>query len=263
MKIARILGFICLAVFASSSTARATIIMSENFDSYSDTAAMSTVWTGTVGTLSNTLSYSPSNSAAHPGGAVRTYAPGIGTAAPTATQNLVLTAKIYDDALVANDRMSVGLRTGTAPLFEIGRYNDFTPYTGTHTYGIRGVTLGNGITSPGYVPFRTGALASIPATVGWHTYQATFSIVDGLTVTLDLNSNGSIDSTIQFTGNGTSAFNSFNQLRFGGLSGVSSGGGGANFDDISLAMVDIVPEPASLLMIGLLGLSLSCVRTRS
>jgi hypothetical protein len=262
MKIARIFGFICLAVFATSSTARATIIMSENFDSYADTAAMSAVWTGTVGTLSNTLSYSPNNSAAHPGGAVRIYAPGIGTATPTATQNLVLTAKIYDDALVANDRITVGLRTGANPLFEMGRHNTFTaPPTGTNTYGIRALSLGNGISpSPDWRAFPNGSGGAIPATAGWHTYEATFSIANGLTVTLDLLSDGTIDSTLHFSGNGTSPFGNFTDLRFGGPSNSSSAGGGANFDDIRL---ELVPEPSSFLMIGLLGLSLSCVRTRS
>jgi hypothetical protein len=263
MKCTSIVASLFLLVAATLTPAQASIItiVNETFDTYADTAAMSAVWTGTVGTLDSSLSYSPSNSAAHPGGAVRIYSPGIGIATPTATKDLVLSAKIYDNALVANDRITVGLRTGAAPLFEMGRHNAFTAApTGTNTYGIRGLSLGNGISpSPDWRAFPNGSGGAIPATAGWHTYVARFSIANGLTVTLDLLSDGTIDSTLQFTGNGTSAFGNFTDLRFGGPSNLSSAGGGANFDDIRLALV---PEPASLLMVSLMGLGLGCLRPR-
>jgi hypothetical protein len=252
-----------LLVAAVVVPTHATLIVNETFDTYADTAAMKAVWggTGNLGTLDTTLSYSPNNSAAHPGGTINTYLPGIGTVTPTASLDLVLSAKIYDNALVANDRITVGLRTGANPLFEMGRHNSFTsPPAGTNTYGIRGLSLGNGISpSPDWRAFPNGSGGAIPATVGWHTYMATFSIVNGLTVTLDLLSDGTIDSTLHFAGNGTSAFGNFTDLRFGGPSNVTSAGGGANFDDIRL---ELVPEPTSFLMIGLLGLGLGCMRTR-
>lgn len=252
-KIASILMFAGVAQAAS-----AAVIVNENFDSYADTAAMKAVWggTGNLGTLDTALSHSPSQSAAHPGGTVNIYLPGIGTVTPSATENLVFRAAIYDDAVTVNDRITAGIRTSAAPLFEMGRYNDFTPLPAipVNTYGIRGLSLGNGITpSPGWVPF-TNAGAAIPAQAGWHTYEATFSILDGLTVTLDLGSNGSIDSTLRYQGNGTANFGNFTDLRFGGPSNLTSAGGGANFDDIYLALVPI-PEPASAMMLGLVGLA--------
>jgi hypothetical protein len=264
MKLKHLLGSLAIAALSMVNAVHATtIVVSENFDSYANTAAMTAVWGGGLGTLDTSLSFSPSNSAAHPGGTVNSYLPGIGSVTPSATQNLVLTAKIYDDAQVANDRISVGLRTGAAPLFEMGRHNSWhASVTGIHTYGIRGLSLGNGIVpSPDWRPFTIGG-SPIPATAGWHTYQATFSLTGGLTVTLDLNSNGSIDSILQFTGDGVTPFGNFTDLRFGGPSNLSSGGGGANFDDIRLAMVDIIPEPASLLLVSVLGLTLGCVRPR-
>lgn len=252
-KIASILMFAVAAQAAS-----AAVIVNENFDSYADTAAMKAVWggTGNLGTLDTALSHSPSQSAAHPGGAVNMYLPGIGTVTPSATENLVFRAAIYDDAVAVNDRITAGIRTSAAPLFEMGRYNDFTPLPAipVNTYGIRGLSLGNGITpSPGWVPFLNLG-APIPATAGWHTYEATFSILDGLTVTLDLGSNGSIDSTLRYQGNGTSNFGNFTDLRFGGPSNLTSAGGGANFDDIYLALVPI-PEPTAAMMLGVLGLA--------
>jgi hypothetical protein len=264
MKCTSIVATLFLLVAALTPVHAAIIpIVNETFDTYADTAAMKAVWggTGNLGTLDTTLSYSPNNSAAHPGGTVNIYQPGIGTVTPTATKDLVLSAKIYDNALVANDRITVGLRTGANPLFEMGRYNDWTPLPASpvHTYGIRAVSLGNGITpSPGWRPFLIGG-NPIPANQGWHSYEATFSIASGLTVTLDLDSDGTIDSTLQFAGNGTSQFGNFTDLRFGGPSNLSSAGGGANFDDIRLALV---PEPASMMMAGLMGLGLACLRPR-
>ena len=264
MKMKNFLASITLMVLVAMSSATATtILVNESFDTYADTTAMKAVWggTGNLGTLDTTLSYSPNNSAAHPGGAVNTYLPGIGSATPSATQNLVLSAKIYDNALVVNDRVTVGLRTGAAPLFEMGRYNDWTPLPNTlgHTYGIRALSMGNGITpSPNWKPFLIAG-NPVPATAGWHSYEATFSIATGLTVTLDLGSNGTIDSTLQFAGNGTAAFGNFTDLRFGGPSNLSSAGGGANFDDIYLALV---PEPTSLLLAGVLGIAMGCARSR-
>lgn len=264
MKCTSIVASLFLMVAALSPACAAIIpIVNETFDTYADTAAMKAVWggTGNLGTLDTTLSYSPNNSAAHPGGVVNTYLPGIGSVTPTAAKDLVLSAKIYDNAVVANDRITVGLRTGANPLFEMGRYNDWTPLPASpvHTYGIRALSLGNGITpSPGWRPFLIGG-NPIAANQGWHTYEATFSIASGLTVTLDLDSDGTIDSTLQFSGNGTSPFGNFTDLRFGGPSNLSSAGGGANFDDIRLALV---PEPASMMLAGLMGLGLACLRPR-
>jgi hypothetical protein len=265
MKMRHLLGSLALTGLVLAPGAQATtIIVNENFDSYADTAAMTAVWGGGgAGTLDTALSYSPSNSAAHPGGTVNTYTPGIGSVTPSLTEDLVLSAKIYDDAVVNTDRITVGLRTGAAPLFEMGRYLDNTiGFPEGNPYGIRALSLGNGITpSPNWRPFLSGG-NPIASVAGWHTYEATFSIANGLTVTLDLGSDGIIDSTLQFAGDGASAFNNFTDLRFGGPSNLSSAGGGANFDDIQLALVTIIPEPASLLLAGAMGLVFSGMRPR-
>lgn len=251
-----------MAIGAASSTHAATILVSEDFESYADTAAMTAVWGGGLGTLDTSNSFSGSQSAFHPGGTVNSRTD-FGSVAPSATHDLVLSARIYDDAVLNTDRITVGLRTGAAPLFEMGRYLDNTiGFPENNPYGIRALSMGNGITpSPNWQPFLSGG-NPIDSVAGWHTYEATFSIANGVTVTLDLGSDGTIDSTLHFAGDGASEFNNFTDLRFGGPSNLSSAGGGANFDDIQLALVPVIPEPTSLLLVGMMGLTLTGMRPR-
>jgi len=252
----------CVVLMAAHSAAAGTVIVSEDFESYADTAALNVAWSGGPATLDTGLAFSGSQSAAHGGGTVNNFAAGVGSLIPSLAEDLVLTGRIYDDGLVPNDRITIGLRTGAAPLFEMGRYNSFNtapaegPQGPTNTYGIRGLSLGNGIApSPNWFAFDDGG-SVVAATEGWHTYEATFSVVNGLTVTLDLLSDGTVDHTLSFAGDGASDYNAFTDLRFGGPSNLSSAGGGANFDDISLALVDVIPEPSTLMLAGLAGLSM-------
>lgn len=265
MKLRHILASLTLAALPLAPAVQAAPIplVNENFDSYADTAAMTAVWGGGgVGTLDTTIAFSGTNSALHPGGAVNLRTD-IGNVTPTATHDLVLSGRIYDDAVDNRDRVTIGLRTGAAPLFEMGRYLDATiGFPEGNPYGARILSMGNGIApSPNWQPFLSGG-NPIASVAGWHTYEATFSIANGVKVTLDLGSDGTIDSTMQFAGDGATAFGNFTDLRFGGPSNLTSAGGGANFDDIRLNLVDVIPEPASLLLIGLAGLGLGCVRPR-
>jgi hypothetical protein len=81
-----------------------------------------------------------------------------------------------------------------------------------------------------------------------------------LTVTLDLLSNGTIDGTIFLAGNG-SPYGGFSDLRFGGPSNLASAGPGY-FDDITLALVAPVPEPASIVVCLLAATGLCWLRRR-
>ena len=236
--------------FGLSASTQATTLFSDNFDSYADTAAMQAVWGASgLGVLDPNNSFSAPNSAFHPGGTVNNVT-SFGTVDATATQDLVLSAKIYDDALVNNDRITVGLRGAPFPLFEMGRYN------GPAGYAVRATLFSNGINA-NWVAFEDPNNNPIPLQAGWHSYKATFSLT-GLTVELDLQSNGSVDSTLFFAGDGN-PYGGFSDLRFGGPSNLSSAGGGANFDDIKL---ELIPEPATLTLLGLAGLGLVARRRR-
>lgn len=229
------------AVLIGTSNLHAAIVVSEDFDSYADTAAMQANWgAGGLGTLDSALGNGGS-SAAHPGGTVNSW----GTAfsvMPTATEHVVLTADIFNDGTSTNKRMSVGLRNGANPLFEMGYYNGTVEHYHVRVLGMYG--------SENWVPLSPGLLASAGNNAGWNRFQATFTDTE-LTVTLDLGADGSIDGT--FISAGAPSANPFVDLRFGGPSNLSSGGGGANFDNIVLQTV-AVPEPSCLA-----GLALGCV----
>jgi hypothetical protein len=117
-------------------------------------------------------------------------------------------------------------------------------------------------------------LADIGA--GWHTYTATIT-ADSITLTLDLFRDGKTNLTrVGGTGaievgvgaDGVDASityeiltlsQGFNSLRLGGPSGQTSlGPGPTAFDNISLRLVDIVPEPTSLVLAGIMLLTAGC-----
>jgi hypothetical protein len=87
----------------------------------------------------------------------------------------------------------------------------------------------------------------VTRTAGWNRYEAVFTDASA-TITLDLGADGTIDSTLTFSG--AVPANPFVDLRFGGPSAVSSAAP-AWFDNIMLKVVQ-VPEPsmASLFLAG-------------
>jgi hypothetical protein len=130
-------------------------------------------------------------------------------------------------------------------LLELGRNNGNGAFPDQH-YAFRAVLFDG--TSPNYVYF------DVDAVEGWHTYTA---VLDGvnLTVDFDLLSDGSVDDSVSVPLVPTAL--GFDNIRFGGISGVSSGGGGADFDNIFLAQgSEFIPEPASLSLLGAAGLGL-------
>lgn len=230
-------------------TASAQVLVNEDFESYADTTAMQANWDGGgVGVLVNTNG-NPGQSAYHPGGTVNSWVGSAISVTPTATQNIVLTADIYDDGTSANERLTVGLRNGANPLFEMGHYNG----TSEH-YHVRVLSFAG---NDGWVPISAGLKTSSGQPAGWNRYQATFSLT-GLTVTLDLGADGSIDGT--FTSLGSPSANAFTDLRFGGPSNLSSAGGPAWFDNILLEVIT-VPEPTTL-GLGALGIMALVARRR-
>lgn len=223
-----------------------TILFSEDFESYADTAALEAVWGPSTGAaeLRTDVGHS-GNSAFSPGGAVNQRT-GF-AAAPSATENVRLSFDLFDDGLNTTKRMTVGLRQagGITPLFELGLYNSPVHYS-TRILNLAG--------NENWL-----SLSATPV-AGWHHFEALFTTTD-VTVTLDLNDDGSTD--FSHVSSGAFAANPFGDLRFGGPSGLASAGGGVFFDNISLSLVTI-PEPGTwaLFALGGLGLAGWCRRRR-
>lgn len=231
----RILLLPWLVVGLSTGGAFAQIIVNETFESYSTTAQMQANWgSAGAGALDTTLG-NPGNSATHPGGAVNSWIGSAFSLSPSALQTIVLTADIYDSNVGSAQRNTVGLRNGASPLFEMGHYN-----TASSQYAVRLLNMyGQG----GTWTFFPG----VTRTAGWNRYEAVFTD-SSATITLDLGADGTIDSTLTFSG--AVPANPFVDLRFGGPSGVISAAP-AWFDNIMLQAV-VVPEPsmASLFLMG-------------
>lgn len=248
MKLTHILALLALLVGGAANAAHAAIIVTDDFESYADTAAMQAVWGAAgVGTL-DTAFGNPGQSYRNNGGTQnqQTIAPLI----PTASQRIVYTADIYDDGTSGNKRMTAGLRNAAAAnLIEMGMYN-----APSH-YAIRAVLPGpSWLAFTGIVDDLGQPIANAPV-AGWHTFQV---VMDGAQAifTLDLNGDGIINAT-QVVPVAFNAGFPINTVRLG--LGLSSAGGGANFDNVRL---EVVPEPAALALVSMLGLALGCSRPR-
>ncbi|OQB91426.1 MAG: hypothetical protein BWX84_01392 [Verrucomicrobia bacterium ADurb.Bin118] len=226
---------IVLAIATSLSLASTAlfgqVLVNETFESYADTAAMRLNWDSDgLGTLDTDFG-NPGQSATHPGGTVNTWIGSSFSLLPS-SGTIVLKADIYDPGTGSAQRNTVGLRNGADPLFEMGHYN-----AQSSQYAVRVLAMYG---EPNWVFFP-----GVDRTAGWHHYEATFTDTD-VTITLDLESDGTVDSTLTFSGSPSA--NPFVDLRFGGPSGITSAGP-MWVDNIMLSQI---PEP-SVAMLGLLG----------
>ncbi|MEM8782194.1 MAG: PEP-CTERM sorting domain-containing protein [Planctomycetota bacterium] len=181
---------------------------------------------------------------------------------PTAEQSIRLSVDIFDDA-AGNKRMSLGLRQtspGAANLIELGFWNDPDGYA--HRAILFPGTPEN--PNPNWQAFELDTsldrtddeddvtnVADIGA--GWHNYSVLITPSE-LTFELDLFRDGQInarDAEGEFIGTGEgvdasvtyqidSSAAAFDNLRFGGPSGVTSPGGGILLDNILLELIDAV-----------------------
>jgi len=251
-------------------------IVDEDFESYADSTALYTVWSGTTNgqlvdeTFEQFLTLDdidPQDVGArafpeggqgveHIGGTVLEYQPLLtsGPISPSETQSIVLQGDIFDSGNIGNKRTTIGLRSSTpSNLVEIGHWND------------SGVELANRVilfenpSGPSWQFYDLPIELDRPddadevttlADLGeaWHTHRATITPTT-LTFEIDLFRDG-IDARTGLAGfdaeivvDAEPFAAGFDSLRIGGASNSSSAGnlfyGGVIYDNISLTLVDV------------------------
>jgi hypothetical protein len=247
-----------------------TTIIDDNFESYADDSAMQAAWVPN-GTLSQPPFLFDFNTPGQPYTDITPPDPGSvdgkavlfdGTTGgflksstefsivPSATQNVVLKGDLAHDMQNGNKRLTIGLRyTGEATenLIEIGFYNGFTvgPNGEFFQFGHRTALMpGNTNWQAATLPDNKNQLFEI-AQKGFHTFQATISTTD-ITFQIDLFGDGINNGTNEPGWDSTdvvaavTSANGYNDIRFGGPSGITSASPFLGIDNISLKLVDIV-----------------------
>ncbi len=251
----------------------------EDFESYADNTALYSVWANdSNGTLvdetfvefltlddidpqdvGNRAFPTGGQGVHHFGGSVMVYQPTLngGTPlAPSATQNIVLQADIFDVGVIGNKRMSVGLRSNApANIVEIGHWNESPVELAGRTILFGQPTPTSAQPNWQFYELPTALDSDDEDTIttlgevgeAWHTHKVTISPTE-ITFEIDLFRDGlnadtglpGFDASMSFAVEPTS--NGFNELRLGSPSAVTSGGnlfyGGVIFDNISLKLVD-------------------------
>ena len=248
----------------SSQAMGTTVFFSDDFESYGNTAEMDLVWSNggsatldtSLGNSGNSLSH-PGTAASFSGGNTNSYSFSPITISPS--QVLTYSADIYDDGASANKRVSAGLRAAAgANLIEMGMYNAPSHYAhrtilfSAPNGGANWVAFDN-IVDDGGTPIENSPV------VGWHRYSVDITTTSA-TFILDLNSDGNINATAVVAIDVPA--DAFDIIRLGGPSDLGSGGGGANFDNVSLVLTRI-PEPATCLLAGLAAISMCSIRQRT
>jgi PEP-CTERM motif len=187
---------------------------------------------------------------------------GVGSIAPSVTQNVVVEGDIFNAADNSSLRMTIGLRSnagGGQNLVELGFHNHSTFNAFAHRLVLWGdddvATVPNWADFALPAAFDTNSNGTNLFEIGpaWHRFRAVIG-VDRVRLELDLYRNGMSmtldgnghpvavpgpDSVVEYSITPTAA--GFNSLRIGSPSGVVSTGGVA-FDNLYLALVD-VPTP--------------------
>jgi hypothetical protein len=256
----RILGIFALATVLSTP-ALAVDLLIDDFESYPDTATMmlpanwggqSGAAAGANGVLESNIGGRTDKAMKHPGGATSNH-----VFTPTvigAGEYIDWSFDFYDDG-VGNKRLTSGMRNngnnapGVGPaIIEVGRYNAFAAPNAAAAYGVRTALITG---SSDWQPFLAAGGAQIPVTQGWHSFHAVINPL-GAIFEFDKGDDGVVDSTVSVPTLNTATL-AWNVIRFGGPSGVASGGGPAWLDNVS---VKLLPEPGTLALLGASALTL-------
>lgn len=251
------------ATLALASAANAQTVFSDNFDSYVDQAAFNVVWgvglTGGGAILSTEQAFSGSQSIKQD---LTAKASGhdITPVSGSDATPLVWSFRFYDSTQANNLRQFATIRDNTpslAQLVAMGAYNDTSLtknlFTGTsvtaadlNTYYACRVAFAPG---PNWFILNTEGVPT--RSTGWHELMAVFG-----DTTVDLYVDGVIGmADVKYAAEAGAI--TFDRVTVG--SGLSSANGVGYYDDVNVA---IVPEPSTLVLLGLGCVGLLAVHRR-
>lgn len=274
-----------LALGTIATTAPAAVFFSDNFDTYANQAAFEAAWPSTVpsntppsGTLSSARSVSAPNSVNIPTSTTTANTPRNGRTiaepgTPSPTQQIVWSFDFFDsNAAAAPYRQSSNLQNGSAPgatneLVSMGlNNNQGSTSSGGNFYMARILGYTNTAVDPDggpnesltgsgiYIKLNDFANSPLRST-GWHNLKVIMSSDDGVATDYEFYVDSILAERVSNVG-GAGTLRSLETFRLG--SGVSSPND-ANYDNFVL---DVVPEPASLAVLGLGGVGLLARRRR-
>lgn len=274
-----------LAIMAAAcwmSPANGALIVSDNFDGYADQAAFEAVWAPIAAgppasaELSTAQASSPTQSARVPGTASNAQSRNRLTFAETGmidvNTKIIWSFDFYDGAPAGNPQRNYSnLQDTTGPgatnqLVSMGFNNN---QTGANSGGqfymarILGYTVPAADPDGGPNESVTGAGIyfklndfGVGRTLGWNNLKVVMSTDDGLSTDYAFYVNNTLAERVNNVGTAAS-LRSFDNIALG--SGLSNGSTEAFFDNMRL---EVVPEPATLLLVGLVSVAACGCRRR-
>jgi hypothetical protein len=285
-------------VCSGLSLAQGAIIVSDNFDSYADTAAFAAAWPPVspqpTGTIDTSRFVSSPNSVNNVGTTVtasaqrngRSFAEtdtfssdGVGGSNLPIGDKLIWSFDFYDSATGNPQRNYANLQDGTGPatspaaqLISLGlNNNQLATDSGGDYYMARILGFAHTAVDPDGGPNEAASGTSSGAyfklndfgvglrSVGWHNLKVALSTDDGTSVDMDFFVDSTLAEKVYNIGDAL-ALRSYDVIRMG--SGLSNSNVAVNFDNMQLEY-QAVPEPPTLLLASVLVLSLLSVRRRA
>jgi hypothetical protein len=270
-RLTSLVALVAIMAVGGMTTASASIILSDNFDSYANQAAFQAAWPaiGTVAPTSANLSsaqfVSASNSIEAPGTATtgqnrnrRSFAE---TGTP-AVNTIFWTFDFYDSNPTGSPQRNFSnLQDTTAPsgtnqLIAMGLNNNQTAANSGGQYymaRILGYSPVVGVDPDGGPNESVGGAGAFfklndfiapNRSLGWHNFKVKISSDDGLSTDYEFYVDGVLAERVSNVGTAAS-LRSYDNITIG--SGLSNGNVAAYFDNMHLA----IPEPATLVLAGL------------